>query len=247
METTAIAIAATVESIRIILLVLMLGIAGLLDFKTRKIPDVLWLVFGGMGAILYLWDHDALSPYHYITMILGGSASLMVWRWRIAGVADSFAIVSMTVILPVHYEFVMMPIIILVLSFVIVVFATVLYNIVLNLLDIIKQKKRLFSEFPNEPTHRKLFAFVSSHRKRKHETFVIPIEKSWSITPNIRSFRFLSHYRNKVTRKSNQLSLPLQPSKMMTYVQNIPPLTTFMFGVAVFLLLPEIISMISFY
>ena len=235
METTAIEV--TVESIRIILLVSMLGIAGFLDFKTRKIPDVLWLVFGGVGAILYLWDYDILSPYHHITMILGGSVSLMVWRWRIAGAADSFAIVSMTVILPVHYEFVMMPIIILVLSFVIVVFATVLYNIVLNLLDMIKQKKRLFSEFPGEPTYRKLFAFVSSHRKRGHETFVIPIEKSRSITPNVKSFRFL-HFRNKVRIQDNQLRL--QSDETM-YVQNIPPLIPAMFGVAVFLLLPEIL------
>ena len=215
----------------------MLGIAGILDVKTRKIPDILWLVFGGVGVILYIWDYDTLTPYHHIAMILGGSVGLMVWRWRIAGIADSFAIVAMSVILPVHYEFVMMPILILVLSFFTVVFATVLYNVILNLQDLAR-KKRLFWEFKDEPIHRKLFAFVSSHRKRNYETFVIPTETFMSITPNVRSFSFLSS-RNKVTRDSEiQLN--------GVYVQNVPPLITFLFGIAMLLLLPEILGLILF-
>ena len=222
-------------SIRIILFVVMLGIAGIMDAKTRKIPDVLWLVFGGIGAILYIWDYETLTPYHHIAMILSGSVGLMVWRWRIAGIADSLAIIAMSVILPVHYEFVMMPILILVLSFFTVVFATVLYNVVLNSLDLVK-KKRLFSEFKDESTYRKLFAFVSSHRKRNHEKYVIPTETLMSITPNVKSFRFLSSRNNAIRDGTIQSS--------ETYVQNIPPLITFLFGISMLLLLPEILSML---
>lgn len=224
-----------IVSIRIILFVVMLGIAGMMDAKTRKIPDILWLIFGGTGAILYIWDYGTLTSYHHIAMILGASMGLMMWRWRIAGIADSFAIVAMSVILPVHYEFVMMPILILVLSFFTVVFGTVLYNIVLNSLDLAR-KKNLFSEFKDESIHRKIFAFVSSHRKRNHEKYVIPTETFMSITPNIRSFRFLS-FKNKVTRDSE-----IKSDEM--YVQNVPPLITFLFGVAMLLLLPEILGLI---
>ena len=56
-----------------------------------------------------------------------------------------------------------------------------------------------------------------------------------SITPNVKSFVFLSS-RNRVTRDDEFL----QSNEM--YVQNVPPLTAYMFGVAVFLLLPEILS-----
>lgn len=91
---------------------------------TRKeiqdmVPDIIWLVFGGLGAILYVFDYSNVTSYHVITMIMGGFASFMIWRWRLAGTADAFAVLTMTVILPVHYEFVMVPILAVIGGFVI--------------------------------------------------------------------------------------------------------------------------------
>lgn len=216
----------------------MLGIAGIFDVTSRKIPDVIWLIFGGIGAALYLWDYDGMTPYHTITIFTSIFVGIILWRWRIAGVADSFAIFAMTVILPVHYEFVMMPIMILVMSFLLVVVFVTLYNVSLNVSDIIRSRRMdIFSEFKSEPKHKKAFAFVAIHRKRKFEKFVIPMEKSTNIAPDVKSFVFLSS-RNKIKR-DNQL---LQSNQM--YVQSVPPLIIYMFGVAVFLLLPEILSML---
>ena len=226
-----------VESLRILLLVSMLGIAAAFDVRSRKIPDVIWLVFGGIGAVLYAWDYEGMTPYHVITVFTSVFAGMMLWRWKIVGSADTFAILAMAVILPVHYEFVMMPIMILVTAFLLVAIFVTLYNVSLNLSDIIRSRKMdIFSEF-SEPKHKKIFAFVSVHRKRKYEKFVIPTENSMSIIPNVKSFVFLSS-RNRVTR-DNQL---LQSNEM--YVQNVPPLIAYMFGVGLFLLLPEILSMI---
>jgi len=229
-----------VESIRIILLVSMLGIAGIFDVKSRKIPDVLWLIFGGIGIVLYIWDYNEMTPYHVITIFTSVFAGIILWRWKIAGVADSFAILAMAVILPVHYGFVMIPIMILVISFFLVVIFVIMYNVSLNLLDVIQLRKiDIFSEFKLEPKHKKAFAFVAIHRKRKYEKFVTPTEKSMSITPNVKSFVFLSS-RNKVKR-NNQI---MQSNEM--YVQSVPPLIAYMFGVGLFLLLPEILSMLFF-
>jgi len=228
--------------LRIVLLVSMLGIAGFFDVRSRKIPDVIWLIFGGIGAILYAWDHHNVTSYHVITIFTSVLVAIMMWRWKIAGLADSFAILAMTVILPVHYEFVMMPIVILVLSFFLVVIFVAMYNISLNLSDVIRSKKtKIFSKF-SEPKYKKAFAFVTVHRKRGFEKFVIPMENSMSITPNTKSFAFLSSSsRNKVTRNNQHL---LQSNEI--YVQSVPPLISYMFGVAVFLLLPEIFSMLFF-
>jgi len=226
-----------VESFRILLLVSMLGIAAAFDVRSRRIPDGIWVIFGGIGAILCAWDYDdgAMTPYHVITVLTSVFAGMILWKWKIAGLADSFAILAMAVILPVHYEFVMMPIMILVSAFFLVVISVTLYNVFLNVSDIIRSRKMdIFSEF-SEPKHKKIFAFASVHRKRKYEKFVIPIESSMSITPNVKSFAFASS-RNRVTRY-DQL---LQSNEM--YVQNVPPLIAYMFGVAVFLLLPEILS-----
>ena len=215
----------------------MLGIAGIFDLTSRKIPDVIWLIFGGIGAVLYAWDHDEMTPYHVITIFTSVFAGMMLWRWRIAGSADVFAILAITVILPVHYEFVMMPIMILVISFFLVVIFVVLYNVSLNVSDIIRSKRMdIFAEF-SEPKHKKIFAFVAIHRKRKFEKFVIPMENSINITHDVKSFTFISS-RNKITR-DNQL---LQTNQM--YVQSVPPLIAYMLGVTIFLLLPEILSML---
>ena len=228
---------AVVESLRILLLVLMLGIAAVFDVKSRKIPDVIWLVFGGIGAVLYAWDYDGMTQYHVIAIFTSIFAGMMLWRWKIAGLADTFVILAMTVILPVHYEFVMMPIMILVTAFLLVVVFVTLYNVSLNVFDIIRSRKmRIFSEF-SEPRYKKAFAFVAIHRKRRYEKFVISAENSMNITPNIKSFVFMSS-RSK-TKRDNQ---PMQSNRI--YVQSVPPLIACMFGITAFLLLPEILSIL---
>jgi len=143
--------------LRIILLVSMLGVAAAFDVRSRKIPDVLWLIFGGIGATLCAWDYDGMTSYHVITIFTSVFVGMMLWRWKIAGLADSFAIFAMTVILPVHYEFVMMPIMIPVLSFLLVVIFVTIYNVSLNLSDVIRSRKMEYSlDFQNQNTKRLL-------------------------------------------------------------------------------------------
>jgi len=226
-----------ITQIRIILLLVMLGIGGVYDLKTRKIPDVLWLIFGGMGAILHIWDYHTVTPYHIITIFTSVFVGVAIWRWKIAGMADCFAIIAMAVILPVHYEFVMMPIMVLVVVFFIMVIGMILYNLSLNLAEMIRIKKWIFYDFKTEPIYKKAFAFLTIHKKRNHEKFVISSEKNNSTQPCDKLFIFLSS-KNKITRDNQILK-----SNNEMYVQNVPPLVTFMFGIAVFLLLPEIISM----
>ena len=187
------------------------------------------------GNIIRL-GHDGMTPYHVITIFTSIFAGMILWRWKIVGLADSFAILAMTVILPVHYEFVMMPIMILVLSFFLVVIFVTLYNVSLNLSEVIRSKKiDVFSEF-SEPKYKKAFAFVVIHRRRKFEKFVIPAENSMNMAPSNKSFVFMSS-RSKAKR-DNQLQ------SNIIHVQSVPPLIAYMFGVTVFLLSPEILSIL---
>ena len=135
-----------IESFRIILLLSMLGIASYFDIKTRMVPDVIWLIFGGIGVILYVFDYESVTSYDFLAMIMGGFAAFMVWRWRLAGTADVFAILAITVILPVHYEFVMIPIVVLVGSFVIVGFVTLIRYIALRL-----KRQKLLQQIKPQP------------------------------------------------------------------------------------------------
>ena len=218
-------------AIRILLLVLMLGIASIFDVKTRKIPDVVWMIFGGLGTILYVFDD--VTFYEILSMVTTGAIAILLYLYKITGTGDVFAIISMAVILPVHYGFVMVSITVMVASFFLVVLFVMSYNVSLNASDMIRTRKIMFSEF-NEPKYRKIFAFFAIHRKRKFERFVIPAEKSLSITPNTKSFVLSS---SKKSFDNSQME-----SNDTIFVQNIPPLIAYMFGIAVFLLLPEIIS-----
>ena len=214
----------------------MLGIAGIFDVKSRKIPDLIWLIFGGIGIVLYAWDYENITSYHVIAIITSVFVGITIWRWNITGLADSFAVFAMAVILPVHYEFVMMPIVVLVVGLFLVAIVMTLYNMSLNIFDTLRSKKfNVFSEFKSESKYKKMFAFFAIHRKRKYERFVIPTEYSMRITPGIKSFVFVS-LRSNVTETK-------QIKSRQTYVQNIPPLIFYMFTVSILLLLPEILGL----
>ena len=220
-----------ITAIRILLLMVMLGVASIFDVKTRKIPDIIWVVFGGFGAVLYVFD--GVTSYEILSMLTTGAIAMLLYLYKITGTGDVFAMLSMAVILPVHYGFVMVPIAVLIASFFLVIISVILYNASLNVLDMIRTRNMIFSEF-NESKYKKIFAFFTIHRKRSFERFVVPAEKSMSITPNKKSFVFSSR---KLFGNSQM------ESNDLVFVQNILPLISYMLGVAAFLLLPELLSL----
>lgn len=216
--------------IRIILLLILFGIASVYDYKTRKIPDVLWIVFSGVGGMLYLIDYDSFSAYHVISFFTSCVFAFLLYRMKFIGMADVFGIISISVILPVHYEFVMVPILGTILALILVVFVTVLYNFTLNVMDMMSAKRKsLFGEFVGESLYRKILAIFFIHRKRRYEKFVISSENQYPAIPKNRSFVLIS--RNK----------EISPQMDGGFVQNAPPFVVFMM-IGLVLLLPEIIE-----
>ena len=219
--------------IRIVILLILFGIASVYDYKTRKIPDVLWIVFSGIAGGLYVIDYESFSAYHVISFFTSCVFAFLLYRLRFVGMGDVFAVISIAVILPVHYEFVMIPILGTILALIIVVFVTVLYNFTLNVIDIILTKRKsLFSEFVGESLYRELLAVFFIHRKRGYEKFVILSENQYPVIPKNRSFVLIS--RNK----------EISPQIQGGFVQNAPPFALFMMIGIVLLLLPEILGML---
>ncbi|MCA9813009.1 MAG: prepilin peptidase [Nitrosarchaeum sp.] len=224
---------AIIEFVRIIILIAMLGAASYFDVKTRKIPDLVWLIFGGFGAILYVFDWQSVTSYHILSMIVAAATSLLLYLYRLTGTADVFVILGIAVVLPVSYEFVMVPITVLIGTATIVAVLVTLYNVILNLLGLVKNKT-LFPEFA-EPRHRKVLALFFTHRKRRWEKFVTPAE-SFSST-NRKSFVLSAWNRKPV---SNQLQIICNQN---TTVQNIIPFVTCLFGVSLLLMFPQMIHL----
>ena len=218
--------------IRIVILLILFGIASVYDYKTRKIPDVLWIVFSGIAGGLYVIDYESFSAYHVISFFTSCVFAFLLYRLRFVGMGDVFAVISIAVILPVHYEFVMIPILGTILALIIVVFVTVLYNFTLNVIDIILTKRKsLFSEFVGESLYRELLAVFFIHRKRGYEKFVILSENQYPVIPKNRSFVLIA--RNK----------EISPYMEVGFVQNAPPFVLFMMVGIVLLFFPEILGL----
>ncbi len=213
---------------------MLFGIASVYDYKTRKIPDILWIVFSGVGCILHVIDYESYSAYHVISFFTSCVFAFLLYRLRFVGMGDMFGIISIAVILPIHYEFVMIPILGTILALIMVVFATVLYNFTLNVMDLMSTKRKsLFSEFVGESLYRKILAIFFIHRRRGYERFVILSENQYPAIPRNRSFVLIS--RNK------EISPQM---KGEGFVQNAAPFVLFMMIGLVLLLLPELLSML---
>jgi len=225
---------AVIEFIRIAILIVMLGISSYFDVKTRKIPDLIWLVFGGVGAILYVFDWQSVTSYHVLSIIVAAAVALLLHLNRLTGTADVFAILGIAVILPVSYEFVMVPTTILVGAGIVAAVLVTSYNVALNFLDLVKNKA-LFPRFA-EPRHRKVLALFIIHRKRRWEKFVTPAE---SLSSKDRKSFVLFVWNKRST--SNQLQVISDQNIM---VQNILPFTACLFGVALLLLFPQMLHLL---
>jgi preflagellin peptidase FlaK len=92
---------ATLDGIRIVLAVIMLGIATISDIKKREISDIIWIVFGGLGACLIPFAanlNDELLKIA-ISMIVAPIA-ILIWRLGLFGGADAFALIALAVLAP---------------------------------------------------------------------------------------------------------------------------------------------------
>jgi len=207
----------------------MFGVVSVFDYKSRKVPDVIWIVGISTGGVMYTFDYQNFSAYYVLTIVTSCFFGFILYRLQFVGMADLFGIISVSVILPVHYEFVMVPIFVTLLALVLAVSVIMLYNVTLNVIDMIS-KRKLFGDFTKEPLYRKVFAFFCIHRKRSYEKFVISSEKYYSVMPNQKSFVILS--RNK------------EISQVNGFVQNVPPFVVFMMIGMFLLLLPEILNMV---
>ena len=216
--------------IRIILLLTLFGIASIYDYKTRRIPDILWIAFSGVGGMLYVIDYESFSAYPMISFFTSCLFGFMLYRMKFVGMADLFAIVSISVILPVHYEFVMIPIAVMILALILVVISVTFYNVLLNTIDLTSKKRSPFENFSKEPIYRKVFAFFSIHKKRRYEKYVISSEKYYPVMPKNRSFVLISRDKG------------ISQMKEGGFVQNLPPFVLFMMIGVILLLLPEILS-----
>ena len=90
-----------IESARIILAISMLGLASFFDFRKREISDLVWIIFGALGVVLFIIEPvliDALITTGFALIV----APFAIFMWRIGffGGADAFALITIAILAP---------------------------------------------------------------------------------------------------------------------------------------------------
>jgi len=158
----------TISFLRQIIAMSMLVISSYFDIKTRQVDDRVWVIFAIPGILLYFLG--PLPSFMTLFFLIIGSIIGIIWfLTRVFGQADGLAMIVLSIALPVSHG---IPITILVPLITIVMLGLfgMFYNIAYNLSDLLNGK--LFSKI-NEKNHRKMLAFLTIHRRRNYERFVV--------------------------------------------------------------------------
>ena len=202
----------------------MFAVAAFFDVKERKIHDIVWLIFGGTGAILYAVAFPGIIDI--VSMTVGVTLASTFWFFRLYAGADALALISLSVILPTYHDFII-PLSMVVIATAISIVYGIIYNIATNSRTFLLDNKKIFVEF-DESLYRRIAAFFLIHKRSKNEKFVFPAER---IVSGRKKFRFRYDPDDEFSKDEAYVSLAM-------------PLTLFfligLLGLIIFIILPHI-------
>lgn len=153
-----------IEGIRIILALIMLGIACTSDIKKREIHDLLWIIFGGIAVILIPFGDNLQDELYTIGIsLIVAPVALIIWRVGLFGGADAFALIVLAALVPgiTLTQSTVTPFTVLT-NAVLVSVIPMLVNITRNCI-LLAAKRDIFEGF-EETTGRKIFAMFIGYR-----------------------------------------------------------------------------------
>ncbi len=167
----------SVDSIRVVLALSMLGYATYSDLKNREISDFLWVIFGGTAVVLVFFASDMM---HLLTNVgvslIIAPVVFVIWRLGFFGGADAFGLVVLAALVP---EFsisngLITPFTVLTNSVVLSIIP-IFFNISRNLISLAKHEN-IFDGLENETKRNKILALFLGY-KAKNPKFSFSIEK----------------------------------------------------------------------
>lgn len=152
------------DTVRIMLAVLMLGIATASDIKKREVSDIIWIVFGAVGVVLILFSADISEELVKVGIsLIIAPIALLVWRVGLFGGADAFALIALAVLAPsiTLSENIITPFTVLT-NAVLLSVAPMLVNVTRNTI-LLALKRDIFEGF-EETAAKKIFAMFIGYR-----------------------------------------------------------------------------------
>jgi len=185
------------ELIRIILALIMLGIASFLDIRKREVSDILWLSSGAVAGIIYIFDFPttyATQIQVVISLSLTTAISFGIYKSGLFGGADALCLIVLAAILPTYNgqlslsQATFHPIssLIVLSNAIILSLSGIIVNLVRNFIYS-RNCGRLFTGLEYESPIRKTIALLIGYRTKKQPHYAFLIE---SIVDGKRKFDF---------------------------------------------------------
>ncbi|MDE1863025.1 MAG: prepilin peptidase [Thaumarchaeota archaeon] len=178
------------ELLRPLVALAMLSVASYYDIKTREVSDLVWILFGGTGAMLYLFGQG--DSFSLLCTGIGIATGIGLFLSRVFGQADSLALIALAVVLP-QVGNLPLVVIVSILTPLLASAFSFCYNVACNLADMFHG--RLYSGM-NEGIHRKAAAFFVLHRRRGYERFVFSAQNGNSFVFRFRPQKGLEFARD---------------------------------------------------
>jgi preflagellin peptidase FlaK len=153
-------------------------------------------VFGGAGAILYVFDFPSSFGAGFAVLVSIGITSAIsygIYRLGLFGGADALALIIMSAILPIYSSSPSLvgnlisfstttlhpvaPLIVLTNAVFIFSISLVAWNVIRNLRYSSKNPRMLFEGLQHEPISKKILAVIIGHRSEKNPQYAFSIER----------------------------------------------------------------------
>lgn len=152
--------------IRILFALAMLGIATIIDIRSREISDFIWIVFGGISVVLLFFEPNIIEAAFGVGFsLIVAPLVLILWRFGLFGGADALGLIVLSALAPMATltDSVVSPFSIVVNSALLSV-SPMIFNFIRNSILVLR-KENIFQDF-DEPTSKKIFAMFLGYRSK---------------------------------------------------------------------------------
>ena len=159
-------------TIRIIVAIVMLGIATTIDIRKREISDSIWLVFGGISVVLLLLEPDPIQSLMGVGFsLIVVPLVLIVWRLGLFGGADALGLIVLSSLAPMATlsDSIVTPFSILVNSTVLSI-TPLIFNAIRNTISLLRNEN-IFEGFQESKTKKIIVMFLGYRSKNPKYSF----------------------------------------------------------------------------
>jgi archaeal preflagellin peptidase FlaK len=158
------------------LALIMLGIASYTDVRKREIDDRIWMIFGGLAAVMLFFTSDMLHSLTTVGIsLIVAPVALLVWRIGFFGGADAFALIVLAALAPEStFSGTQVNPFTTLTNAILLSIIPIVINVTRNIVSMLRRED-IFNGF-NETQKNKILALFIGHRS-KNPRFSFSIEK----------------------------------------------------------------------